>query len=97
MLKEAYDDESITLNSLVTQAKESNWKIPLIHNHIFYRLIDILLIANNYAKKSIILFNNICSLDILNKHIEAGYKLPLSLKSLMLPLITNNKNTKAFH
>lgn len=80
LIREASEDHNM---DLIEQAKESKWKLPVIHQHIQYRLIDLIFISILYQRKAEILINNACSIDLLQNHIELGYRIPFMLNSIL--------------
>jgi hypothetical protein len=79
-------NDEVTNDDLIKQSKESSWKLPVIHNHINYKVIDLIFISILFSKRADILIRYPCNLELLSKHIKTAYSIPIRFSKIVLKL-----------
>lgn len=79
-------NDEVTNDDLIKQSKESSWKLPVVHNHINYKFIDLVFISILFSKRSDILIRHPCNLELLSKHIKTAYIIPIRFPKIVFKL-----------
>eukprot|EP00340_Litonotus_pictus_P010507 CAMPEP_0170536982 /NCGR_PEP_ID=MMETSP0209-20121228/102454_1 /TAXON_ID=665100 ORGANISM="Litonotus pictus, Strain P1" /NCGR_SAMPLE_ID=MMETSP0209 /ASSEMBLY_ACC=CAM_ASM_000301 /LENGTH=3332 /DNA_ID=CAMNT_0010838417 /DNA_START=274 /DNA_END=10272 /DNA_ORIENTATION=- len=84
-LKESTEEGT---EELEKQALNREWSYNIVHDHIIYRVIDLIFMSTLYQNKAEVLIESNCTEEILERHIVTAYQLPIKLGTLVKSLIT---------
>lgn len=78
IIKELSDNNNI--DSLTEQCLKTDWKHFIVHEHINYRIIDLILIGSIFQKKTDVLISSTSTIKIVSNHILNCLSIPLKLQ-----------------